>query len=270
MSVRSAGAGLLAAMLTGIVVAAAPPATPRLPDGKPDFNGTWENGGGIDFVRPQLKADGSLCVSGCPTAPPVAGAGAPAPAAARPAPDKPRYLPQFAAKVEDLRQRQQKEDPVLRCQPPGVPRIGPPDKIVQTAREFVFLYEDVSGPFFRIVPMRRDVKRADESESYLGDAHGRWEGDTLVVETSNFNDLTWLTDDGAFHSPKLKVTERLTRTGNEIEYRSRVEDPAVLAEAWEPRPRRMILTDTEMAEPAPCVEQDLSLMMDDTFHANPR
>jgi hypothetical protein len=249
--------GLLVAMLTGAVLAAAPE-TPRLADGKPDLNGTWDNGGGIDFVRPQQRADGSLCISGCPAAP----------AAARQAPDKPRYLPQHAARVEDLRKRQQKEDPVLRCQPPGVPRIGPPDKIVQTAREVVFLYEDVSGPFFRIVPLRA-VKRIDDSESYLGDAQGRWEGGTLVVETTNFNELTWLTDDGAFHSPKLKVTEWLTRQGNEIEYRARVDDP-VLAEPWLPRPRRMVLSDTEMAEPAPCVEQDLSQMLDDSFHANPR
>ena len=70
--------------------------------------------------------------------------------------------------------------------------------------------------------------------------------------------------------PDLKVTEWLTRRGNEIEYRVRVEDPAVLAEPWQPRPRRMVLTDIEMAEPAPCVEQDLSHMMDDSFHANPR
>ena len=252
-------------LVCGVVLAAAPPATPRLPDGKPDLNGTWDNGGGIDFLRPQQLADGSLCVSGCPVAPsPAAGP------AARQAPDRPRYLPQFTAKVEDLRKRQQKEDGVLRCQPPGVPRIGPPDKIVQTTREVVFLYEDVSGPFFRIVPLRGNVKRADDSESYLGDAHGRWEGDTLVVETTNFNDLTWLRDDGAFHSAGLKVTEWLTRTGNEIEYRARVEDPAVLAEPWQPRPRRMVLTDIEMAEPAPCVEQDLSHMVDDTFHANPR
>jgi hypothetical protein len=271
MSTQSTvAAGLLGALLTGIVIAAAPTATPRLPDGRPDLNGTWDNGGGIEFLRPQLKADGSLCVSGCPAAPAAATAGAAAAPAARPAPDKPRYLPQFAAKVEDLRKRQQKEDGVLRCQPPGVPRIGPPDKIVQTAREVVFLYEDVSGPFFRIVPLRSGVVRIDDSETYLGDATGRWEGDTLVVETTNFNDLTWLTDDGAFHTTKLKVIEWLTRTGNEIEYRSRVEDPSVLAEPWLPRPRRMLLTDTEMAEPAPCVEQDLSLMLDDTFHANPR
>jgi len=264
---RVLAAVLCAAVMASLAPAAAPDVTPRMPDGKPDLNGTWDNGGGIDFLRPQLRADGSLCVSGCATAP---GATPAAPRAASAAPDRPRYLPQFAARVEDLLVRQQKEDPVLRCQPPGVPRIGPPDKIVQTARELVFLYEDVSGPFFRIVPLRAGVRRADDSESYLGDATGRWEGDTLVVQSANFNELTWLTDDGAFHSPSLKVTEWLTRRGNEIEYRARIEDPAVLAEPWLPRPRRLVLADVEMAEPAPCVEQDLSHMQDDSFHANPR
>jgi hypothetical protein len=269
MKTRTKHRWTLLALLGSITAfAAAPPATPRLPDGKPDLNGTWDNGGGIDFLRPQRNADGSLCVSGC--APAAAPNAAPAPAAPRAAPSRPRYKPEFAARVEDLRKRQQREDPVLRCQPPGVPRIGPPDKIVQTARELVFLYEDVSGPFFRIVPLREGVQRADDSESYLGDATGRWDGDTLVVVTRNFNDLTWLTDDGAFHSTGLTVTERLTRRGDEIEYEAVAEDPAVLAEPWVLRPRRMMLTEVEMAEPAPCVEQDLEHMVDDTFHANPR
>jgi hypothetical protein len=254
-------AGLLTALVAGVVLAAAAPSTPRMADGHPDLNGTWENGGGIDFLRPQQRADGSLCVSGC---------AAPAVEGVRQAPDRPRYRPEFAARVESLRLRQQKEDPVLRCQPPGVPRIGPPDKIVQTAREIVFLYEDVSGPFFRIVPLAANVKRIDDSESYLGDAHGRWEGDTLVVETRNFNDLTWLTDDGSMHTSALVVTERLTRRGDEIEYRAVATDPTVLVEPWQLRPRRLTLTALEMAEPAPCVEQDLSHMQDDSFHANPR
>jgi hypothetical protein len=270
MSNRTTHRWALPALLGSIsAFAAAPPVTPRLPDGRPDLNGTWDNGGGIDFLRPQRNADGSLCVSGCAPAAPAPGA-APAPAAPRAAPSRPRYRPEFAARVEDLRQRQQKEDPVLRCQPPGVPRIGPPDKIVQTTRELVFLYEDVSGPFFRIVPLREGVQRADDSESYLGDATGRWDGDTLVVTTRNFNDLTWLTDDGALHSTGLVVTERLTRRGDEIEYQAVAEDPAVLAEPWVLRPRRMALTQVEMAEPAPCVEQDLEHMVDDSFHANPR
>lgn len=276
------GVALAVCLVAGSMVAlAAAPTTPRMPDGKPDLNGTWDNGGGIDFVKPQQRDNGSLCISGCGPAPGAAGAAQAArpPAAAAPAAgasaapvgtDRPRYRSEFAARVEDLRKRQQKEDPVLRCQPPGVPRIGPPDKIVQTAHEMVFLYEDVSGPFFRIVPLRSGVKRIDDSESYLGDAQGHWEGDTLVVVTRNFNDLTWLTDDGAFHSTALVVTERLTRTGDEIQWRAVAEDPKVLAEPWVLKPRRMVRTDVEMAEPAPCVEQDLSLMQDDTYHANPR
>lgn len=255
----------------GVAVAAAP-STPRLPDGRPDLNGTWENGGGIDFLKPVTRPDGSVCVTGCAPAPGAAGAtaapaSAPLPAIGTP---RPKYRPEFAARVEDLKKRQQKEDGVLRCQPPGVPRIGPPDKIMQTSREIVFLYEDVSGPFFRIVPLRPGVKRADDSETYLGDAQGHWEGDTLVVVSRNFNDLTWLTDDGAFHTNALVVTERLTRRGNEIEWVAVADDPKVLAEPWQLRPRRMVLTDVEMAEPAPCVEQDMSHMQDDSYHSNPR
>ncbi len=242
-------------------VCAAERTTPRLADGHPDLNGNWDNGGGIDFLKPQQRANGSVCVTGCAPA---------AVEAVRQAPDRPRYKPELLARVENLRQRQQKEDPVLRCQPPGVPRIGPPDKIVQTAREIVFLYEDVSGPFFRIVPLVAGVQRGDDSESYLGDATGRWQGDTLVVETRNFNDLTWLTDDGSLHSTGLKVTERLTRKGDEIEYQAVADDPAVLAQPWQLRPRRLTRTQLEMAEPAPCVEQDLAQMQDESFHSNPR
>jgi hypothetical protein len=252
--------------VAALALAASAVTTPRLANGKPDLNGTWENGGGIDFLQPQRNADGSLCISGCPPRPATAGA----PAGGRMAPDRPRYKPEFAARVAELEKTQQKNDPVVRCQPPGVPRIGPPDKIMQTAREIVFLYEDVSGPFFRIVPLVAGVKRIDDSESYLGDATGRWQGDTLVVETRNLNDLTWLTDDGAFHTNQLTVTESLTRRGNEIEYRAVANDPSVLAEPWQLRPRRLTKTDLEMAEPAPCVEQDLALMQDDSHHDNPR
>jgi hypothetical protein len=255
----------------GVLLAAAPVTTPRMPDGKPDFNGVWDNGGGIDFLRPQTKSNGSVCVTGCaPTAPAAGAAPAASPAPAPVGTARPKYRPEFAAKVDDLKKRQQKEDPVLRCQPPGLPRLGPPDKIVQNAREIIFLYEDVSGPFFRIVPLRAGVKRADDSESYLGDATAHWEGDTLVVESRNFNDLTWLTDDGAFHSTELKVTERLTRNGDQMEWLARADDPKVLAEPWQLRPRVMQRTDVEMAEPAPCVEQDLSHMVDDSYHSNPR
>lgn len=232
---------------------------PRLPDGRPDLNGTWDNGSGIDFLNPKKLPDGSICVSGCEDAP-----------RARVTPDRPKYRPEFIEKVKELEARQVEFDPVLRCRPPGVPRIGPPDKIVQIPGLVVFLYDDVSGAFWRIIPTDGRPHRDDVEETYLGDSIGYWEGDTLVVVAQNFNDDTWLTDDGAFHTKELRVTERLTRIGDTIEYRAIVEDPKVLAEPWHLRPRILKLTSQELVEPAPCVERDLRHVVDGSHHDNPR
>jgi hypothetical protein len=70
------------------------------------------------------------------------------------------------------------------------------------------------------------------------------------------------------NSPKNPFTS--PRRGNQIEYSAVVRDPGVLAEPWQMRPRRMTLMDKEMAEPAPCMDQDLHLMQDDSHHTNPR
>jgi hypothetical protein len=247
--------------------AAAAKSVPRLSDGRPDFNGTWDNGAGIDFVNPQKSADGSICVSGCPRPPAAAGA---TPRPPPPAPDRPKYKPELVAKVKELETHQVEHDPVLRCRSPGLPRIGPPDKIVQTPGQFVFLYDDVSGAFFRIIPTDGRAHRKDVDESYLGDSVGRWEGDTLVIETVNFNEDSWLTDDGAFHTNKLRVTERLSRNGDTMEWLAVADDPDVLAEPWALRPRRMKLTTQELAEPVPCIEQDLKHVIDGSHHDNPR
>jgi hypothetical protein len=244
-------------------------AASRTASGGPDLSGTWDNGSGIEFVRPRRDGD-SICVSGCGPA-----AGAPPPQAAgnappRQRPSRPQYRPELAAKVADLSARQVDEDPVLRCFAPGVPRVGPPDKIVQSESEVVFLYDDVSGNFFRIVPTDGRAHRTDVEASYLGDAVGRWEGDTLVVETVNFNAETWLTDDGAFHTEDLRVVERLRRNGDTLEWTATAYDPAVLAQPWELQPRMAHLTDQELVEAPPCIERDLDHMVDDSHHANPR
>lgn len=236
--------------------------TPRLADGHPDLNGTWDNGGGIHFIVPKKLADGSVCVAGCWDA------GGPPPG--MPSNEPPPYKPEYQAKVADLNKRQVDMDPGLRCKPPGVPRIGPPDKIVQTTQEVIFLYEDISGSFFRIIPADGRQHRQDAEESYLGDAVGRWEGDTLAVETVNFNEDSWLTDNGAFHTKELRVIEKLHRNGDAIEYQVIAEDPAVLAKPWQPPSRLLKLTDVELAEPPPCIEQDLKHMVDDSHHNNPR
>ena len=240
---------------------------PLLADGHPDLSGTWDNGSGIDFVRPQQIGE-SVCVVGCPPA-----AAAAPPAANRappPRPSRPQYRSEFAARVADLAARQVEEDPVLRCMAPGVPRIGPPDKIVQRAGEVVFLYEDVSGNFFRIVPTDGRPHPTDTEPSFLGDAVGHGEGETLVVETKNFNGETWLTDDGAFHTQDLRVVERLRRTADTFEWATTVHDPAVLAAPWELQPRVARLTDLEIVESPPCIDRSLDHMMDGSHHTNPR
>ena len=209
--------------------------TPRLPDGRPDLNGSWTPDGGAGR-QPVKLPDGSICVTNCqdllPPAPAAAGrggAGGPAAAGrggasgagAAPQRNFPNYKPEFLAKVKELNDNQVKLDSALRCQPPGVPRIGPPDKIIQSAKEVVFLYDDLNGPFFRVIPIDgRSHRPATAWRGYFGDSIGKWENDTLVVETTNFNDETWLIDNGAFHTLDLRVVERLRRTGDKLEYRA--------------------------------------------------
>ena len=257
---------LFAATLVLAATASAQPssgAVPRAADGHPDLSGTWDNGAGIDFVRPSKEGD-SVCIFGCAS-------GAPPPAAG-PAPRQtsPQYRPEFASRVADLDARQVQEDPVLRCFAPGVPRIGPPDKIVQRAGEAVFLYEDVSGSFFRLVPTDGRPHPTNNEPSFLGDAVGHWDGDTLVVETKNFNDQTWLTDNGAFHTTDLRVVERLHRTGDKLEWVATAYDPAVLAQPWDLAKRVATITDLEIVESPPCIDRSLANMVDGSHHTNPR
>ena len=256
------------ALVSDLNAQASPKPTPHLPDGRPDLNGTWEHGAGINFVRTQKLPDGSVCVIDCPQEPGAARRNFPGPG------DRgtnfPKYKPEFLAKVKDLSDRQVQTDTLLQCQAPGVPRIGPPHKIVQNAREVVFLYDDVNGPFFRIVPTNGRPHRKDLPPSYLGDAIGHWEGDTLVVETVNFNEETWLIDNGAFHTKDLRVVERLRRFGDTLEWQATAYDPAVLTEPWTVRARTIPLTDHELEEPARCEDQDLEHIIDGSHHDNPR
>src|SRR5580765_1878622 len=201
--------GLIAAALAGVLCMTAAPAaqqtapraaksadpaaapTPKLADGHPDLNGTWDNGRSAFGFAP--NAGGTTCVFGCAQAN-GGGRGNAAPAQPQRGTARPAYKPEFLAKVKDLDERQVKEDPALKCRPPGLPRIGPPDKIVQTPGQVVFLYDDLSGAFFRIIPTDGRPHRRDVDPSYLGDSVGRWEGDTLVIEAVNFNDDSWRID----------------------------------------------------------------------------
>ncbi len=232
--------------------------TPFTADGQPDLSGTWDNGSGLDWLAP-VQIGESICVTGCDANPRSPSTG-----------DRPTYKLEYVAKVQDLEIRQVEEDPVMHCRSPGLPRIGPPDKIVQTPSEIIFLYDDYTGNYFRVVPMDGRPHRTDVEPSALGDSIGWWEDDALVVETVNFNDETWLTDDGSFHTKDLRVIERITRDEDTLEWRATAHDPEILQEPWELVPRIAQLTNLGITEAAPCLERDMSIRVNDTHHDNLR
>src|SRR5262245_4113622 len=236
---------------------AAAAASPRLGDGHPDLNGQWHHR--IGPPVPQLKTGQSYDAA---IAKPIG--------IAQFNPGRPTYKPEYVAKVKDLDERQVQVDPAWYCQPPGVPRVGPPQKIVQTAKEVVFLYDDLNGNFFRVVRMNA-AHRTDIEASAHGDSVGKWDGDTLVVDVTNLDETTWLSDNGLFHSDKTHVIERLRREGDTLHYDVTVEDPVVFTEPWKQRSRDLkLMKDYEIEEAPYCSERDASHLQDLSHHGNLR
>jgi hypothetical protein len=99
---------------------------------------------------------------------------------------------------------------------------------------------------------------------------GHWDGDTLVVDVNNFNDDTWLADNGLFHSDALHVIERLTRNGDTIDYEVTVDDPKVLTQPWIFQPKILTPIKEPLDEAPPCIEKDSPNMTDLEHHGNPR
>jgi hypothetical protein len=151
---------------------------------------------------------------------------------------RPIYKPQHWDKVQQLDMWTNKYDPVMTCQPLGVPREGSPRRIYQTDKDVTFIYTggDAGGGYgeYRIIPTdgRPHGKNAEFDITYLGDTVGRWEGDTLVLDAVAFIDTTWLGRGGFFHSDRMHVVEKFTRQGDVLLYDVTVEDPEVLVEPW--------------------------------------
>jgi len=177
--------------------------------------------------------------------------------------NKPLYKPEFWSKVRDNDANGNQLDPEFKCRPYGVPRLGAPSQIVQTKDQVVLLY---AGGFagqntFRVVPTdgRAHNPARVAQETWKGDPVGRWDGDTLVIDTIGFTDESWLHKSGYFHSFKLHVIERLTRDANTLRWEATVEDPDVLMEPWKMNPLVRVLDtspDAFVPEDLPCDERD--------------
>jgi len=241
---------------------------PRTADGHPDLNGVWSAVGGIASIfHGEKKEDGSIQIKGGdqfyiftdkrPAGPPRASAFSQ---------NVPSYKPELQAKVKYLNDNESKQDQVFYCGKPGVPRIGPPRKIIQSPKEVVFLYEDMSGDSYRVIPTDGKPHHADSAPSYNGDSVGHWEGDTFVVDSTNFVADTWFGENGYFHSDAMKVTERFTREGDTITYQVTVDDPKVLTQPWTMTPRKLQLADEELEESPRCADQDGQRLLNSDHH----
>jgi hypothetical protein len=217
---------------------------PRAADGKPDLTGVWQ---GSSTRRGSWdEANSGLGVGGTgkdPNAPASLGSQqvitAPAP-----------YQPWAAAKVLQSFNNRGIDDPAALCLPPGIPRLVLvslfPIEIVQTPRQVVFLYEYMN--VFRTIPLAA-AHPPDVAPTYMGDSVGRWEGGTLVVDVGGFNDKTWLTGTGTFHSDALHLTERYTRVSkDQIDYDATIEDPKVLTGPWTIHTTMMLREGTRVQE----------------------
>ena len=190
---------------------------PKAADGKPDLSGVWQAEGQTYFfdLTAGLK------------------------------PEEVVMLPWAAALQKQRVDRVHGDDPLGRCLPHGVPRVNTnglfPFKIIQTPSLIVILYEQMN--LFRQVFLDGRKLAKEVNPQWLGYSNGRWDGDTLVVETSGFNDKTWLdTEKGHPATEALHVTERFRRKNfGTLEVIATIDDPKTYAKPWTTTPQPMHL-----------------------------
>ena len=198
---------------------------PRTPDGMPDLNGIWQaiNTANWD-IQDHGASQGPIVALGAAFSVP-AGQGV---VEGNEIP----YQPWAAARKKENGQNWLKLDPEIKCFMPGVPRANYmpyPFQITQTPRHIMMAYEFADSG--RTIHMGKGPE--NPIDTWMGYSVGRWEGDTLVVDVSSFNDQTWFDRAGNFHSEALHVVERYTRTGADVlSYEATIEDPKVFTRPW--------------------------------------
>lgn len=252
--------------------------TPRTPDGHPDLSGRWGGGGGGAGAGTIRAVDGQGKTVEFKNAAEAQAAGATKifarnyqPRHGNPTyaerdagmrqrlfPNPPLYKAAFWDKVQYLDVNGNYEDSNFKCMPAGVPRMGPPVKIVQTATEVILLYGEKNT--WRVVPTdgRPHDPLNSQDQTYLGDSVARWDGETLVVDVVGFNEDTWLGWPGWFHTNEMRVEERFRREGNTLHYQATVYDPTVLMEPWKMEPRALQINNGSRpyTEDPPCVPDE--------------
>jgi hypothetical protein len=230
-------------------------AVPRASNGKPDLTGVWQGGSTQRGTWEEANTGFGLGGTGLDAKAPLTGSSNDRPAGREAAP----YQPWAAKKVLESYNNRAIDDPTARCLPPGIPRAVTlglfPQQIVQTPQQIVILYEYMNT--FRVIPL--NAKHPDDIiPGYMGNSVGHWEGDTLVVDVTGFNDKTWLAGTGTFHSDALHIVERYTRMDkDQINYQATMDDPNVFTKPWTIHSSIMLREGTRIQESV-CAENNLA------------
>jgi hypothetical protein len=210
-------ASLLLAPVLLAGTAAAADRIPRL-NGKPDFSGIWQTTSAADFdLEPHSTRK---------DAPPSAGivVGNVIP-----------YLPAALEQKKKNFAARDSSDPRLKCWTLGTPRgiyYPEPFQILQRPEDLTVVFE--FGHSVRTIHNNGTLHPTEKNQYWLGDSRGHWDGDTLVVDATDFEDETWLDRAGNYHSEDMHVVERWQLLdANTIDYRATIEDPNVFSHSWE-------------------------------------
>ena len=145
-------------------------------------------------------------------------------------------------------------DPSRNCYPPGLARmfyIPYPFEIIQLPGRVLMLFEWDHWVRQIWTDGREHLK--EYSPTWMGDSIGRWDGDTLVVDTEGLNSKTWLTEAGHVHTEALRITERIRRVDHEtLEIRFRFDDPKTYTRPWEGEKRFRLQPGLSIMEDVVC------------------
>jgi hypothetical protein len=212
---------------------------PRTADGKPDFSGVWRGAptGGRGTPAPEPPAG----------TPPVAQFRNVAQAVKEGLPLRP-----WAAELLKKRNADNsKDNPEAHCLPMGLMQFhtqGMPRKFIQTPKLIVILYEASSG-IRQIFTDGRPLPNNDPQPWFYGYSTGRWEGDTLVVESNGFVEDGWLDIIGTPLTEQAKLTERFRRVSyGRMEIDITVDDPKAYTKPWTVRHNQVLMPDEELLE----------------------
>jgi len=215
--------------------------TPRTADGKPDFSGVWQNDGydpdGVEGLGPMPRTvffDLSFGLNG-----------------------RPPYQPWAGEVAAQRKAENSKDNPDARCLPLGPLQMLAhplPKKIIQNPGLLVILHER-NMEFRQIFTDSRRLPD-DPQPSWYGYSSGKWDGDTLVVETVGFRDGLWADFNGSPLTDSARVTERFRRpTYGTLEIRVTVDDPKAYTRPWTVNVNQHLALDTDLLEYA-CLENE--------------